>query len=292
MTDELIKAALTRRRFLSLSAAGATIALAGCESSKLDVFPTGPEAVKLERPPVLSDYATMYAPVQDGEFAVPGVPWQKIDQSYLRQVVPNTTGQAAGTLLVDTQGHHIYLTLPNGYAVRYGVGLGRAGFEWSGSGIIQWKQKWPKWTPPAEMIARDPALEKWSAENGGQPGGLKNPLGARAHYIFQDGKDTLFRVHGTPEWSSIGKSVSSGCVRMMNQDVIDLYDRVDKVKKKLPIIVVDGLGSPIVEQRLPSSMPIDSGIPEGAELIGPVSSAPMPRRGDELVGQVDESDVF
>ncbi|RVN88417.1 L,D-transpeptidase, partial [Sinorhizobium meliloti] len=120
-------------------------------------------------------------------------------------------------------------------AMRYGVGLGREGFAWSGRGLIQWKQKWPKWTPPNEMIARQPVLAKYSADNGGMPPGLDNPLGSRALYIFQNGQDTLYRVHGTPEWQSIGKAVSSGCVRMVNQDVIDLYDRV---RNKAPILVI------------------------------------------------------
>ncbi len=119
--------------------------------------------------------------------------------------------------------------------MRYGVGLGRAGFEWSGRGKIQWKQRWPKWTPPSEMIARQPELEKYSAENGGMPPGLANPLGARALYIFEDGQDTLYRVHGSPEASSIGRAVSSGCVRLLNQDIIDLYDRVPSGS---PIVVV------------------------------------------------------
>lgn len=274
-------AALTRRHFLSLSAAGATLALAGCQTGPM--YPVGPNPTRLPPPPALEDYAMLYAPLEDEGFSVPGVPWESIDQSFLRQVVPNTTGQADGAIVVDVAAHHLYLTLPGGHAVRYGVGLGRAGFEWSGAGVIQWKQKWPKWTPPKEMIARDPKLAQWGEDKGGQPGGLKNPLGARALYIFQDGKDTLFRVHGTPEWKSIGKSVSSGCVRMMHQDVIDLYDRVDAIPKRVPIYVVNGLGSPIVEQRLPSSMPIDSGLPDDAVLVGPASGP----SDDDLLGPAD-----
>ncbi len=119
--------------------------------------------------------------------------------------------------------------------LRYGVGLGREGFAWSGRGVIQWKAKWPRWTPPDSMIARQPKLAKYSASNGGMAPGIDNPLGARALYIFQNGQDTLYRVHGSPEWQSIGKAVSSGCVRMLNQDVIDLYDRV---RGKAPILVV------------------------------------------------------
>jgi len=110
--------------------------------------------------------------------------------------------------------------------MRYGVGLGREGYAWSGRGVIQWKQKWPRWTPPDEMVARQPDVRSFSAENGGMNPGLGNPLGARAMYIFHDGKDTLYRIHGTPDWQSVGKATSSGCVRMLNQDVVDLYDRV------------------------------------------------------------------
>ena len=109
----------------------------------------------------------------------------------------------------------------------HGVGLGRAGFEWSGRAVVQWKQAWPKWTPPDDMIRRQPELVKYSAANGGMAPGLDNPLGARALYIFQNGEDTLYRLHGSPEWWSIGKSVSSGCVRLLNQDIMDLYNRAE-----------------------------------------------------------------
>ncbi|WP_343217455.1 L,D-transpeptidase [Hoeflea sp. YIM 152468] len=131
-----------------------------------------------------------------------------------------------GTVVVNTHTFFLHLVQEGGKAMRYGVGLGRQGFEWSGEGRIQWKQAWPKWTPPAEMIARQPELEQWSADNGGMPPGLDNPLGARALYIFQNGVDTLYRIHGSPEYWTIGKAVSSGCVRLMNQDIIDLYNRV------------------------------------------------------------------
>lgn len=263
---EPLSVALDRRRLLAFAAIGASgLALSACTTSQR--FPIGPKPVPIPPPPTFEEYALMYAGVEDGGFQVPAIPYTKIDQQFLRQIVPNTTRQKPGTIVVDTLGHHLYFTLPGGQAIRYGVGLGRAGFEWAGAGVIQWKQKWPKWTPPDEMIARDPKLEKYSVRNGGQPGGLRNPLGARALYIFQNGEDTLYRVHGTPEWKSIGKSVSSGCVRMMHQDVMDLYERVPN---KTPIIVVNGLDAPIIEDRLPSSMPIDSGVPLGSTLIGPV----------------------
>ena len=143
-----------------------------------------------------------------------------------RQRVLDPPGERPGTVVVDTASRFLYLVERDGSAMRYGVGIGREGFAWEGEGVIQWRQKWPKWTPPAEMIARQPQLAKYSAENGGQPPGLDNPLGARALYIFKNGQDTLYRLHGSPEWSSIGKAVSSGCVRLINQDVIDLYERV------------------------------------------------------------------
>ena len=111
--------------------------------------------------------------------------------------------------------------------MRYGVGIGRDGFAWGGEGIIHWRQPWPRWKVPAEMIARKPSLEVYSVENGGMAPGVDNPLGARALYIFQNGQDTLYRLHGSPEWWSIGNNVSSGCIRLMNQDVIDLYNRAE-----------------------------------------------------------------
>lgn len=256
----------SRRAFIAGGVALSATSLAGCSVSAIDVepketrvFPVAPAPPP--PPPVLGDFATMYAPVKDETFNVPGVPWQKIDRQYLRQVLPNTTGERDGVIIVDTSAHHLYFTLPGGHALRYGVGLGRAGFEWSGLGVIKWKQKWPTWKPPKEMIARDPKLEKWSEENGGQPGGLKNPLGARALYIFQDDVDTLFRVHGTPDWKSIGKSVSSGCVRMIHQDVMDLYEWVDRAPVRVPIKVVAGLNAPVVNSSAPSGLQIDGGWP-------------------------------
>ncbi|MCO5063153.1 MAG: L,D-transpeptidase [Rhizobiaceae bacterium] len=264
--SEVLAAHVDRRRFLSLSALGISgLALPACTT--VSSYPQGPAPTQMPPSPTFVDYESMYGPVYDEGIEVPPVPYTGIAPQFLRQVVRNTTGQGPRTIVVDTLGHHLYFTLINGEAIRYGVGLGRAGFEWSGTGVIQWKQKWPKWTPPDEMIARDPRLEMYSVRNGGQPGGLTNPLGARALYIFQNGQDTLFRVHGTPEWESIGKSVSSGCVRMLNQDVMDLYDRVPNAT---PIVVVNGLASPIVEDRFPSSMPIDSGVPAGSVLVGPV----------------------
>ena len=257
--------AFNRRDLLTVAALGAvSAAVSGCASVG------GPPPADYNQPPrepALPDYVTMYGPVVDEGFEIPAVPIEKIDPQFLRQIVDDPTGEPAGTIVVDTTGHFLYLVQPGGRAIRYGVGLGRAGFEWSGNAVVQWKQKWPKWTPPDEMIARQPELAKYSADNGGMPGGLKNPLGARALYLFQNGEDTLYRLHGSPEWNSIGKSVSSGCVRLMNQDIIDLYSRVPQ---KTPVVVTADVGQPMVAAtRFHRAIPIDAGVPQNAELLGP-----------------------
>ncbi len=108
--------------------------------------------------------------------------------------------------------------------MRYGIGVGKEGFEWSGTARIALKREWPVWTPPGAMIKRKPELAKW---RGGMPAGLNNPLGARAMYLYNKGGDSGYRLHGTPEWFSIGKAMSSGCIRLMNQDIIDLYSRAE-----------------------------------------------------------------
>ena len=231
---------LTRRSLIGAAAAGlASVALAGCSNTT----PRRPAVVPppaLPRPgPGFGSYVTMYGPVFDEGFPIPAVPIDKMDPRLLRQVVRDPTGERPGTIVVDTSAHYLYLTLGNGEAMRYGVGLGRAGFEWSGRAVVEWKQPWPRWFPPAEMIARQPELAEYSEANGGMAPGLTNPLGARALYIFQNGKDTLYRIHGSPEWNSIGRSVSSGCVRLINQDIIDLYDRVPD---KAPVLVTGGVG--------------------------------------------------
>lgn len=214
---------LGRRRILTGSAGLAGLALTGCVSSpnQPDVQPQRPT-----RPRIPQNYALAYGPMPNEQFPIPPVDLDKVPRKFWRQQVDYISPHPVGTLIVDTSAFFLYLVQEGGMAMRYGVGLGRAGFGWSGRGRIAWKRAWPTWTPPAEMIAREPELEKWSAENGGMPPGLSNPLGARALYIFQGGVDTLYRIHGSPEYWSIGKAVSSGCVRLMNQDIIDLYDRV------------------------------------------------------------------
>ncbi|MCR4265311.1 L,D-transpeptidase [Nitratireductor sp. ZSWI3] len=236
---------LTRRKFLSAGAAGAaSLTLSACVSSSGNA----PVVEGRVPEPTVTTSSSMYAAVSDAGYDIPAVPFEKINPRYYRQEVADPTGERAGTIVVDTANHFLYLVRGNGRALRYGVGLGRAGFEWAGRAEIRFKQQWPRWFPPSEMIDRQPELEKYRAEYdkandtwlGGMQPGVANPLGARALYIFQDGKDTLYRVHGSPEWWTIGKSVSSGCVRMINQDVIDLYNRVPDGS---PILVTSGIAT-------------------------------------------------
>jgi len=211
------------------------MALASCSTSVPGRYAPVPVAPRRPiEPPTLAELEVMYGPVEDGGFLIPAIPFQEIDPQFYRQRVLDPTGEPAGTVVVDTPKRFLYVIEPGGTAMRYGVGIGREGFAWQGQGIIHWRQAWPRWKPPNEMVARQPELAKYSIENGGMEPGLKNPLGARALYIFQNGQDTLYRLHGNPEWRSIGKAVSSGCVRLMNQDVIDLYSRV---KYHAPIVV-------------------------------------------------------
>jgi lipoprotein-anchoring transpeptidase ErfK/SrfK len=140
--------------------------------------------------------------------------------STTRALVPDPTGEASGVITIDTANRYLYLSQGNGQAVRYGVGVGREGFEWSGRASIGRKAEWPGWTPPSSMLKRRPDLPRH------MEGGVDNPLGARAMYLYSGAHDTMFRIHGSNEPWTIGQAVSSGCIRMLNADVEDLYDRV------------------------------------------------------------------
>jgi lipoprotein-anchoring transpeptidase ErfK/SrfK len=163
-----------------------------------------------------------YAAVEGEPFPVPAVNLRRIRSQLLRREVQYANSEQPGTIVVDPANYVLYLVRPQGRAIRYGVGVGREGFDWNGTAIIQRKAEWPTWTPPKEMIARDPTAAPWAK---GMPGGPHNPLGARALYLYQNGVDTLYRIHGTNDPRSIGRSMSSGCVRLVNQDIIDLYRR-------------------------------------------------------------------
>jgi lipoprotein-anchoring transpeptidase ErfK/SrfK len=144
-----------------------------------------------------------------------------------RQVVAYHGGEAPGTVIIDTPNTYLYLVIGHGRAIRYGIGVGRDGFRWSGVHSISKKAEWPDWTPPAEMIARQPYLPRFMA------GGATNPLGARAMYLGS----TIYRIHGTNAPSTIGQRVSSGCIRLTNEDVADLYSRVNVGTK---VVVLNG----------------------------------------------------
>ncbi len=171
-----------------------------------------------------SAYRTAYLRVPKGEkFAVAPVAVSRIAKKFHRQLVRDPTGKPPGTIVVDPSAKYLYLVQDNGKALRYGIGVGRQGFSWSGDAVIKRKAEWPNWYPTKAMQKRDPEAAKWAS---GMPGGPVNPLGARALYLYQGNRDTLYRIHGTGEPGSIGQAVSSGCIRLLHADVIDLYERV------------------------------------------------------------------
>jgi lipoprotein-anchoring transpeptidase ErfK/SrfK len=191
---------ISRRGFL----AGLPLMLAGCGSSYNE--------------------QSNYAAVPNEEFPLRQVPIDKIKPELRRTEVAYETSKPAGTVIVDTPERRAYYVLGNGRAIRYGVGVGREGLAFSGDAYVGRKAEWPTWTPTANMMRREP---RYRALAGGMPGGPMNPLGARAMYLYRGGNDTHFRIHGTNQPESIGHAMSSGCVRMMNHDVIDLYNRVN-----------------------------------------------------------------
>ncbi|HWT63151.1 MAG TPA: L,D-transpeptidase [Ochrobactrum sp.] len=153
------------------------------------------------------------------QFPVRTVNRDKFDLRFQPTIVANTTGEAAGTIIVDTNNNYLYLVEENGTARRYGVAVGTSGHAWSGRAVVGRKAKWPAWHPTDDMHAQTPGLPRRV-----EPG-PHNPLGARALYLFQNGKDTLYRIHGTSEPWTIGTKASSGCIRMFNEDIMDLYER-------------------------------------------------------------------
>jgi len=156
----------------------------------------------------------------------------KLAKKYEPQTV-SFSGYRRGTIVVDPKNHFLYLMLGFGKARRYGVGVGKAGLTFKGTATIKRKAKWPSWTPTANMIRRNPG--KYAKFAKGVPGGPKNPLGARALYLYKGNRDTYYRIHGTTQPSSIGRSVSNGCIRMINAHAIDLYERVPKGTKVVVI---------------------------------------------------------
>jgi lipoprotein-anchoring transpeptidase ErfK/SrfK len=227
---------LSRRAFLAGSAGFAAATLSACSS--VSVGSRTVDFSGLLPASVAPEYAAMYAALPDEKHPVPAVNLSSLKRNMVRQTVDYPTDERPGTIVVATAERHLYLVGENGTAIRYGIGVGRDGFRWSGRARVGRKASWPSWTPTPAMMERQPETREFA---GGQPGGIDNPLGARALYIYRDGQDTFYRLHGTRETWSIGQAVSSGCVRLLNQDIIDLYQRCPV---GTPIVVEDADSAP------------------------------------------------
>ncbi len=184
-----------------------------------------------------------YEGVQDGAFFIQPVPEKYLFEGNRREEVAYSAGDAPGTIVIDTFSRKLYFVLEGGRAIRYPIAVGREGLSFRGNGVIGRKAEWPSWQPTANMVRTRPDL--YAAYAGGLPGGLENPLGARAMYLYRGGRDTMFRIHGTVDNASIGQATSAGCIRLFNQDAIDLYGRVDngtlvKVRSQEESLAVDG----------------------------------------------------
>ncbi|QGM93712.1 L,D-transpeptidase [Methylocystis rosea] len=209
---------LNRRSFLVGSAAGLGAAgLAGCVSSD-DMMRA--EAAKL------------YGPVPNDKFAIPAVDISKVDPRYFRQKVRYESKEAPGTIIVDPGKFHLYRIEGDGMATRYGANVSRPGFLWSGEVYVGRKAEWPTWTPPKEMIARQPEARKYA---GGMPGGLENPLGARVLYLYKNGVYTVYTIYSTSDPDTLGQGITSGCTGLLSQDMLDLYARTP-VKTKVVML--------------------------------------------------------
>ena len=208
---------MSRSTLATLGAAAGLLALVGsARANDVSFFLASPDHVAAAQPDAYADPyadpaadATAYAPPSDADI-------QPSASAIPREIVQYDGNYPVGTIVVSTTEKRLYLVLPDHQAIRYGVGVGRPGFEWSGTKTITAKREWPDWTPPAAMLRRRPDLPRHMA------GGIDNPLGARAMYLGS----SEYRIHGSNEPDTIGQAVSSGCIRMTNDDVADLYDRV------------------------------------------------------------------
>jgi lipoprotein-anchoring transpeptidase ErfK/SrfK len=207
-----------RRSFLFGAAAGlGALGLAGC-------VPTDDQ--------LRAEAAKLYGPVPTEKFPIPAVDLSKVDPKYFRQTVRYETKEDPGTIIVDPSHYFVYRVEDDGNATRYGANVGREGFLWSGDAYVGRKSEWPIWTPPKEMIARQPEAKKYA---GGMPAGLDNPLGARTLYLYQNGKYTLYTIYSTSDPDTIGTNLTSGCTGLLSQDMIDLYSRTP-VKTKVVVL--------------------------------------------------------
>lgn len=206
---------LTRRSFLALAP---TAALAAC-AAPVAQAPAVTMAAR-PSPAVLARYGALL----DGEFLIPAVQEGYLTAQNPRIEVYYIGPDAPGTVVVDPFARLLYHIGEGGRAMRYGIAVGREGYGFAGDAIVGRKAEWPSWTPTKNMIRREP--EVYGPVAGGLPGGLENPLGARALYLYRGGRDTMYRIHGTNNASTIGRATSAGCIRLFNQDIVDLYERV------------------------------------------------------------------
>lgn len=210
---------LTRR---CLMAAGAAASLQAC----MPIQPQPPKPVAPPPAPPIPPLPAFYGAIEGEPYPVPAVPEGVVPARLWRQQVDNPFPDLApGSIVVDPDAGFLHLVESPATALRYGAGTGAQAFTWSGDARLQFARKWPRWKVPATIIARRPDLAAYSVANGGMDPGPGNPLGARALYLFQNGQDTLYRIHGACEPEHLGRAVSSGCIRLLDQDAIDLYDR-------------------------------------------------------------------
>jgi lipoprotein-anchoring transpeptidase ErfK/SrfK len=199
---------LDRRSFLAGSAVGlGSLALGGCMATD------GMSRMEAQ---------ALYGPLPNEKFPIPAVNVDKINPKYYRRSVRYETKEAPGTIIVDPSNYYVYRIEGDGNATRYGANVGREGFLWSGDAYVGRKAEWPVWTPPKEMIKRQPEAAKYA---GGMPGGLDNPLGARTLYLYQKGVYTLYTIYSTSDPETIGTNLTSGCTGLLSQDMMDLYAR-------------------------------------------------------------------
>lgn len=224
----------------------ALLALGACVPAVTE--PPSPEVVARKAP--VEPAETAYLSRADGPHKIPAVPLEKLPEDFRRQVVDYQTDMPPGSIVIHPGQKFLYFVTEPGKAIRYGISVGRQGFDWAGEAVVSQTRNWPTWTPPPEMIERDPKLSKWQK---GQPGGPSNPLGARAIYLLSNGRDYGYRIHGTPDWWSIGKRASSGCIRMIHQDVIDLNTRVQKGAQ---VLVLNAGGTRPAKLRVPPPAPV------------------------------------
>lgn len=231
---------LPAARLRSALAAMTALALAACggPNDSAQPRPQGPSP----------EVVAMYQAIDDGEFHIPAVNPGYLNDATVRTEVPYNGPESAGTIVVDPYARRLYYVEEAGRATRYGIAVGREGKGFSGSAVINRKAEWPRWTPTANMVKTEP--EVYGPVKAGLPGGPDNPLGARALYLYKGGRDTYYRIHGTNNASTIGRATSAGCIRLFNQDIIDLFNRTD-------------LGTPVKVRTYEESLALEGEMVEG-----------------------------